>query len=442
MTAPFVFQSYDFALETGTLRLHYAYHNGPEFCEEISFPPATTPLSPSDRQVLERLFRLLFLLAGVSYYKAYAPSTLQCRAFAIDPDTAAFVEKLYHHGLGEFAVCNGISVAPRFTDVTGEATQPLPYTGSDGLLVPVGGGKDSIVALECLRRAGTDVTLFALHSPSGLADPIRETIAVSGLPAVHVQRRLDPGLASLPNALNGHVPITAILSVIALCTSVMQGLGGVVMANEHSASAPNLIHHGLPVNHQYSKSLEFEGDLDTYIRAHVCQNLSYLSLLRPLTEVAIARKFAFLTDYHPVFRSCNTAFRQDATRRGQNWCCACPKCRFVFLALAPFLEKEALTTIFGQNLLDDFSQVTDFAALCGLDTHKPFECVGEERESALLLLHLAALPDWQRTPVVRALAPRLTMLYPNSALQFTQLFELQTPHHVPPALLESLYETG
>ncbi len=442
MPAPFIFHSYDYAPDIGKLRLYYAFDGGATFCEEISFPKPSRPLTTEDTAILDRLFQLLFLFAGVSYYKAYAPQTLICKAFAIAPETAALVEKLYKNGLGEFSVCNKITVSPRFDDVSGLTSTPLPRKASSTVLVPVGGGKDSVVALECLRHAGYKPTLFALHSPGGLATPIQETIAVSGLPAVAVQRRLDPALHTLPDSMNGHVPITAILSVIALCTAVMNGHGAVIMANEHSASAPNLVQDGLDINHQYSKSLEFEEDLGSYIKSYVCNNLTYVSLLRPLTEVAIAQKFSTLQTYHPVFRSCNTAFRQDADKRGTHWCCDCPKCRFVFLALAPFMTPESMISIFGQNMLNDPDQCDGFAALCGLDSHKPFECVGETYESALLILHLSALTDWQDTPVVRALVPRLSALYPNSAMDFVSLFDLKTPHRVPHDMIEALYEVG
>ncbi|MES2728965.1 MAG: endonuclease domain-containing protein [Pseudomonadota bacterium] len=438
----FIFESYHYAADTGTLSLNYAYQDGPSFCEEIVLPLPSGQLSASDRHILDRLFRLLFLLAGVSYYKAYAPLHLACQAFAIDPATAAFVEKLYRNGLAEFAFCNRITVGPRFTDTPCEPLKPLSRKTSKRVLVPIGGGKDSCVALECLRRSGHDTVLFALHSADGLAEPIKDTIRIAGLPVITTERRLDSGLTILTDAYNGHVPVTAILSVVALCSAVLQNLGAVVMANEHSANAPNLTQGDQDVNHQYSKSLEFEEDLDLYVKAYVCDNLTYVSLLRPLTEAAIAQKFTTLEAYHPVFCSCNTAFRQNAATRGKTWCNACPKCRFVFLAMAPFMDKQALIAIFGLNLLNNSEQEDGFAALCGLDTHKPFECVGETHESALLLLHLSALPDWQDDVVIKALTPRLSAHYPLSAIQFVDLFDMRTPHRVPYALLETLDAVG
>ncbi len=267
--------------------------------------------------------------------------------------------------------------------------------------MPVGGGKDSIVTIECLKQADEPLVLFEL----GNAGPIEATIAQAGLPAIRVTRRLDPTLFALneAGALNGHVPITGILSMIVLACAIICGFDTIAMSNEHSASAPNLVAEGREVNHQYSKSFEFEQALSQFIERHVVQCVRYFSLLRPLSEVAIARRFAHHAAYFPVFRSCNAAFRQSAERRATKWCCDCPKCRFVYLALAPFVERQLLIATFGRDMLDDPAQVEGFAELCGLQRHKPFECVGEIEESATVMAHLGDLPDWRDDAVVLAL---------------------------------------
>ena len=295
--------------------------------------------------------------------------------------------------------------------------------------VPVGGGKDSIVTIECLKQAHEPLVLFSL----GNAAPIEATIAQSGLPAIRVMRRLDPALFALneAGALNGHVPITGILSLIVVACAIIHGFDTIAMSNEHSASAPNVA----DVNHQYSKSLEFEQAFSQFVDRHVVSGVRYFSLLRPLTEVAIARRFARHGAYFPVFRICNSAFRQSPERRSTNWCCECPKCRFVFLALAPFADRQRLIATFGRDILDDPAQIDGFAELCGLQRHKPFECVGEIEESAAVMAHLAAMADWRDDAVVRALSPRLRG-------DFAALFAPRGPHLVPGRFLAMLDACG
>jgi UDP-N-acetyl-alpha-D-muramoyl-L-alanyl-L-glutamate epimerase len=439
----FIFDRYVFDRASAVLQLHYRYEGGAVFTETITFQPTKRTLTEADLQALEQIFRLLFLLAGVSYYKAYAPPRLRCDAFPLDQTTADFISKVYRHGLGEFAYVNKLDLSNRINFETSStpAPQAVSLQPSTTISVPVGGGKDSIVALECLKRAGKTVSLFALGGVAGAAEPIKKTITASGLPSTYVSRTIAPTLIELnkTGVYNGHVPITAILSVIAIANAIWHGQSAVVMSNEHSASAPNLIMGGVAVNHQYSKSLEFERDLANYLAAHISPDIAYFSLLRPLTEIDIARRFAALPIYHHVFRSCNTAFRQDEKARGMQWCGNCPKCRFVFLALAPFMTADKLGGIFGKNMLDDPTQIPGYQELCGLTAYKPFECVGEVEESALVIQKLAHDDAWQNTVVVKTLGAQMRPTTQNFATQFDQLFVPRVDHCVSSEYLEYLY---
>lgn len=432
----FLFKNYAWDSQKGALHLHYGFDGfadqaSLEFEEIIEFPLPKQPVDEETKAAFDRACRLVFLLAGVSYYKLFAPVNMLCTAFALDTQTIRLVEKVYRHGLGEFLQQNNLveqvgniafGAAQERVPESTAITAPLKSLKKHHL-IPIGGGKDSIVTLETLHRGMPDIpiTLFALGSAAGIAAPIAATIAASGLPALQVTRTLSPQLLVLNQAgqyqgqrlYNGHVPITAILSAIAVACAILHGIDRVVLSNERSANEANMFFNGdvvLPINHQYSKSFEFERDFDAYVRHALCPNLHYFSFLRPLSEVAIARHFATLTAYHALFRSCNTAFKQDAARRNKNWCGNCPKCRFVFLALAPFLSPQQLEAIFGANLLQDASQQQGFADLCGLGAHKPFECVGEVKESLLLLKAIASQPAWQNAAVVQGLRQQINAL--------------------------------
>jgi len=433
----FQFKDYRFNPASGELKLSYAFASGPSFEELITFPKPLRELSAPEEQALDSAFRLIFLLAGVSYYKAALPSRLTCLAFELDGELAAFCTDVYRHGLGELAYRNKVKLDINFKVQAASAPiAALPLNLPQKLLVPVGGGKDSIVTIEALKRAGQDVTLFALGGQN-LATPIAQTIAVSGLPHLAVKRTISPALIELnrQGALNGHVPITAILSAIATACAILYGFDAVVLSNENSANAPNVMWEGEAINHQYSKSFAFEQDFSRIVRRRIAADLAYFSLLRPLTETAIAARFAKLDAYHAVFRSCNTAFRQDEAARGTHWCCDCPKCRFVFLALAPFMPKEKLVAIFGRNLLDDPAQTEGFKELCGLSAIKPFECVGEVEESCALLAALAARDEWKQDSVVAALAPALI-----TPVALASLFDLREGHQLSDAYLKVLHE--
>ena len=438
----FVFESYRYDPTASVLSLRYRFAEGPGFEEQLTFDTPQRALSPAESEVLDRIFRLIFLLSGVSYYKAFVPETLRCAAFALDHDTARFLQDFYEQGLAEFAWKNRISLRGRcrFLSEPVAPAAPIALALPRRSCVPVGGGKDSIVTLECLKGGGEDLLLFSL----GDAEPIAACITVAGLPSIRVRRRLDPALLRLNSegALNGHVPITGILSAIVLACAVLFGFDTIVMSNEHSANAPNLVDAGAAINHQFSKSLEFEEKFSRYVAGHISPSLAYFSLLRPLSEIEIARRLARHPQYFGVFRSCNTAFRQSPTERGRHWCGNCPKCRFVFLALAPFLDKRQLIEIFGRNLLDDETQFDGFAALCGLAAHKPFECVGETGESAAVMARLGHDPLWCNDAVVRGLAEAFTTLRQLDESAYQALFETRHPHRVPARFLAMLDARG
>jgi hypothetical protein len=291
------------------------------------------------------------------------------------------------------------------------------------------------VALETVRASGVEVGLFSV----GDADAIRLTASVAGLPRLVVHRRLYPGLGELnrAGALNGHVPITAIVSCVALLVAALAGFDAVAMANERSASAGNLVFDGVEVNHQFSKSFAVE----RLLRAAVGElggGVSIFSVLRPASELGIARAFARLSGYHGVFTSCNAVFRLDPSLRGEGWCCDCPKCRFVFLVLAPWLDPSELVGIFGRDLLDDPSQFDGFALLTATGGAKPFECVGEEEESLAAIRLLAVDPRWSEHAVVRRLADSVLPLFAEDVGAPSDALALSSEHAVPGVLMREV----
>lgn len=401
--AVFRYIGWEWSVDTGEVALRYGFDHDYAFTERIQLPGAGASLSPRREQAMRAVIRLLWLAAGISYYKAAAPPLVRVEAGGLTPAEREFLTDYYLHGLGEFAVVNDLDLRERPRWDAPDAN-PSPVTGL-GLehrpLVAVGGGKDSVVSVETLRRAGLDPIQFSVNR-----HPVIDAVmAVSGLVSVHARRHLDQQLLELnaAGALNGHIPVTAIVSLIALASALAVGVDTVVMSNERSASEGNLTWHGNVVNHQHSKSLEFERSLAQLVAQSVSPEVRWFSLLRPLSELHITKLFASLPAYHPVFTSCNRAFRIDPMKRTARWCGECDKCRFVSLALAPWLSREEVVAIIGVDLLDDLAHVDGFRALLGIDNEKPFECVGEIAESRAMLLLAASQPEWASAEVVSLL---------------------------------------
>ena len=429
----FRFGEFRFDPSSGEALLGYAFDDGEPMVERIRFPHAPWPQEPSRQAAFVQALGLLHLVAGVSYYKACVPARLETGVHAIDPELASFLRALYVRGLGEFAWVNGLALEEcvHFDITTAAGPRPGPLELPERALVAMGGGKDSLVSLELLRQGGLEVQPVCVGA-SGL---IAETVAAAGLPLIRIDRTLAPELAELnaAGAWNGHVPVTAINSAILLCAALLYGFRWVVFSNEHSASEATLTDPaGRSINHQYSKSYEFEVALHSLVHRRISPGLDYFSLLRPLGELAVARRFSQLHRYHAVFSSCNRHFHQEGPRVRERWCGDCPKCRFTTLALAVFMPEDEVRQIIGHDLLADPGQEPGFRALCALGVDKPFECVGTVDESRAALAELARRPGWKDKPLVRTLSAELRGLH---VPPLAELLQPVAEHRVPKGVL-------
>ncbi|MFW5815604.1 MAG: hypothetical protein ACOCVP_01990 [Wenzhouxiangella sp.] len=428
----FVFAGYEWSAERGSLALSYQL-DGIDLCERFVFP-LPQAASPINAEALAAAFDLLHWTAGISYWKAGCPQKIVFAGPGPDRRQAAWLNQLYNRGLAEFAYRQGLS-SQAFEVFASDRAPPsaVPRRGlDDRLLVPMGGGKDSLVAWSRLDRVGRVAGTLQV----GQARLIGEVAARTGSPHWCIQRRVDPQLAALnvAGAYNGHVPVTAINAAAAVVLALLHGHGGVAFANERSADEPTLIdEHGAPVNHQFAKTLIFERMLNTWVRHYVAADLAVFSLLRRDRELAVCAEFAELDRFHDVFSSCNRNFHLDGPRT-ERWCGECPKCRFVYLALAPFMSIGQLHEIFGADLLDDRRQIDGFRRLLGLDGQKPFECVGEADEARAAIRALAQRPGWSEQAVVRALAPLLEGI---DVPALEALCQSGGPHLIPEALLHA-----
>jgi hypothetical protein len=388
----FIFESYAFNPATGKLRLNYSLDDAIHFTETYTFD-FVAAFANYDVAVLDRALQMLFFVAGVSYYKTYLPPEITVNAGQIDTATSNFLRKTYQRGLGEFFYVNNLDPLTSIKfPINAPVLTPLTHTGN-GMLIAVGGGKDSLVSIETLRKQHADAATWSVnHRPQ--LEPLVQRI---GLPHYWVEREWDQQLLHLNEhgALNGHVPISAIFAAVGTVVAILSGRKDVVLSNEQSANEPTLHYKGVAINHQYSKSQEFERDYQQYLAATFGSSLRYYSLLRSLGELRIAELFAkeAFDKYHDVFSSCNRAFVHGSTQL--SWCGKCSKCAFVFLALTPFIDRRKLEALWdGKNLLLDPSLRPAYRQLLGIEGDKPLDCVGEVQESrAAMQLAFALYPE-------------------------------------------------
>ena len=333
--------------------------------------------------VLKNLVFHLGLVESISYYKATCSKEFYISCGYLNAEQAKWFQKLFYLGLGEFRYQNKITTSEedfvKFISL-GKSLELeediVNIEVQNGVLIPVGGGKDSNVTLELLKNEFENIHPFLINGKEVSYQCI-ETAGFSREEIVEVNRILDKKIIELNQKgyLNGHTPFSAMVAFLSYTVAFMKGTRYIALSNENSANESNVA--GENINHQYSKSLEFENDFRLYCQKYLrAGNAEYFSFLRPISELQIANLFARYPQYHKIFKSCNVGSKQ----KPWIWCGNCPKCLFVYTILSPFLEKEELIEIFGKDLFEKEELKDTFVELCGFGEIKPFECVGTYSE--------------------------------------------------------------
>ena len=427
MSDAFVVADRSLDLATGEAAFTYRLA-GDEFTERLTLD--TDLLTGADPARVDAALDLVHLVMGTSYYKLRAPGRVVVQR-PVTKAQAAVAEAAYTHGLGEFAAVNRLPVPHEVAfdlEVTDDLPSPVDGGGREALL-PVGGGKDSALALVVV----TPATALAVNP----TDAQRDVARAAGVPLIGVRRRLDPllGERTRTGGLNGHVPVTAINSAISTLVAVLGGFDPVVFANERSADEETLTVNGARVNHQYSKSYEFER---LFAAAAAEVGVGYFSLTRQLSELATVAAVADLPDLRGEILSCNRSYTQahmggEATQR---WCLHCDKCLFTFLCFAVFLTPDEALAMFGGDPLADLSLTDGFRKLWA--TEKPFDCVGERAESAAAMAYLAGSAAWGDHAVVRALGEEAASFAGVTGATVEGFLPPRGEHSVPDRYLASL----
>lgn len=334
----------------------------------------------NDNLSKEFLHELVFhigLIEMISYYKATVSKEIIIEAGYLNDKQIQFIRKLIYNGLGEFFYLNGIRVYEDFVSIKAIGSKRVydngNYKGS-GNLILVGGGKDSNVSLRLLKGLQNDVMV------QNLKDVTRQSALISGIKEegiINIKRTIDPEIIKLNKEgfLNGHTPFSSLLAFQSYLVAYLRGSKYIVLSNEESANEATV--EGTNINHQYSKTYEFEKDFQDYANEFLPIDIKYFSFLRPISEYQIALLFSHYSEFHKVFRSCNLGSKKNPW----HWCCDCSKCLFVYTVLAPFIKKDKLIEIFGQDLFNKESLLNEFKGIIAEDGIKPFECVGSASEA-------------------------------------------------------------
>ena len=375
----FEYQSYSFSFINGNLVAEFCF----SLSGKVSFKPTITIPSRDfylvnlDKTGLDNFVFHIGMVELISYWKAACSPRVIIKPHKLNQDQISWWKKLYFNGLGEFFYLNGIETDQDvFMSISSQGVEMGVSTtklDDNKVVIPIGGGKDSVVTLELLKNKGIKVIPMIVNPREASIRTI-ETAGFNENQSVIVQRKIDGKLLELNSQgfLNGHTPFSALLAFTGVLSCINAGVSNIALSNESSANESTV--PGSKINHQYSKSFEFEDDFNQYVKKYLNPNINYFSFLRPVNELQIAKLFSGFPQHFNGFRSCNVGSSTDS------WCGMCPKCLFTFIILSPFVEVAVLQNIFGKDMLNDPTLEDIFKELAGIADIKPFECVGTPDE--------------------------------------------------------------
>ncbi|MDA3904494.1 MAG: hypothetical protein PF484_00305 [Bacteroidales bacterium] len=388
----FIYKNYRYSILNESISISFEFllkGNSQAGLSDIRFEPTIIlPINSFSQredlqvEVLENLIFNMGMVELISYWKAACPKEIIIEPFHLNENQILFWKKLYWNGLGEFFYVNEIETNMQdFMHIKSASEKELKATtfpSQEKVIIPIGGGKDSAVSLEILKDSSLEIYPFIINPRKASLNTVKQAgISVEKL--LLAQRNIDSNLIKLNEVgyLNGHTPFSAMLAFTSLLQAYLTDTKYIALSNESSANEPSVADSH--VNHQYSKTFEFESDFREYYKTYISSNIEYFSFLRPISELQIANLFSKFKNHHYSFRSCNVGSKTDS------WCCDCPKCLFTYIMLAPFLPEKELNNMLGENLIIKPSLVHTLKELQGLTEVKPFECVGTVDEVNLAL---------------------------------------------------------
>jgi len=381
----FEFTSYKFEPENKKVVFNYKQEfqdsESLTFTETLVLPDGFD-LSTSSKDLIDKILQGVHLIIGISYYKFYCAPIVR-HNYLISKEEANFWNTVYKKGLGEFYFRNSLDpkISPKFEYKKEIKSKNFRIEKNNKCFVCVSGGKDSIVATELLKEQNFDVSAIFTETQHE-SKIVNKVIEELGIESMKFRRILDPKI-NQNHKYDGHVPVSAMFAFLGIFYSVLYKRSYCILANEHSSNFGNVKYKGNIVNHQWSKSSEFENMFSNYVKDSITPDVKYFSLLRPFYEIRILEMFSKYKKYFPYFSSCNKNFRVKENESEGLWCGECPKCAFAFILFSAFLPKEEILNIFKKNLYQDEKLLPLFKAILGFGKMKPFDCVGTFGESKL-----------------------------------------------------------
>ena len=225
----FIYDSFKVEKKNNNLKFSYRFIIEPD----IVFNPTVTikniPVSRIEAlndSVINNLAFHIGLAEIPSYWKATCSPDILIKAGTLDKEQINYWEKTLLKGMGEFYFVNNIDFTEKnFINIKTESSEKVKRgvfkerIKNEKTIIPVGGGKDSIVTIEALMgKIRTNVLMLNkikcdedVAKRAGYRDPIT------------IDRNMDQKLKCLNSKgfLNGHNPFSTYLAFISISCAVL-----------------------------------------------------------------------------------------------------------------------------------------------------------------------------------------------------------------------------
>ncbi|MFC1663927.1 hypothetical protein ACFL0A_02285 [Patescibacteria group bacterium] len=438
----FIYENYFYKISNGNLEIFFRFKIEPDIVfnpKVIMYGIDEKRLSLIGDKVLNNLIFHLGLMEIPSYWKSTCSQEISIKAGSLNSKQIKWWKELIIKGMGQFFYENKIDFRkPNFLKIVslkkGFEMEKCQRKIKNQILLAIGGGKDSIVSLEILKSNEKNIRCFSLN-PTKTAKKVMK-IGNCKNPVI-VRRKIDKRLLELNRKgfLNGHTPFSAYLAFLSVLCAVIFDRKYVVLSNERSSNEGNVKYLGKTINHQYSKTFDFERKFKEYSKKYLAKNVEYFSFLRSLYEIQISKLFSKCSKYFLAFLSCNEAYKTNSGRKKPlgRWCTNCSKCLFVWISLYPFFKMRDLIEIFKENLFQKKNLISVMKQLIGKEKFKPFECVGTKKES-LIAFYLS----WKKSkekfpkdnfPLLNFFEKNVLPSYPNLEKESKQMLNSWNDQH-------------
>ena len=175
-----------------------------------------------DNEYIRNIVFNLGMIEVISYWKCVCSENVIIECGNLNGEQKQWFKKLYYNGTGEFRYINNIHIEQEkfvnfVTNKEVESIVPeIPSTDIlSGYIIPVGGGKDSVVTLEKLKEEKRNNYCLTV----GGKEPVLECCKIAGYndnQIIEVKRTIDANLLELNKEgyLNGHTPFSSVLAFL------------------------------------------------------------------------------------------------------------------------------------------------------------------------------------------------------------------------------------